>query len=894
MQIINYPLVPRPRERNINDTPVELVGVERLEAFTQHLATADAVAVDTETHDKIMIGKINGAVRVISVATRHLTDTGPAYGCYVLDVRDLPQHLVASAMAAISTPAHGWNVNFDDQVLKLYDAPVAKWREGQYDEAIMWAGMPGRSWWLSLSEAARRYLDYDLDGKGSVQMSYTETVDLSVAQIDYAGRDALVTLYLSEIFAEMLAAQRLERTADLEQGQREFLVEMMANGIPFDRDGWMEYIESRKALLVPIYTSIAKIAASDKEVQSASIDDSKCIVASFADGSLRKLFNPDSDPQLREAFNLHESGPINKRFGRPMDRNDKLDAATLSELELQGSQLAPVVLAYRKISKEVTTYGEKFMRYVSEGRLRSRYKQAQTATGRLAADLPNPQNMPGESKRYTRPHSSRRMVQADYSQAELRCLAEMANEPAMLQPFFDGLDLHDETARQVFGIDLSELKKTDPEAAKKTRTKVKGVNFGIPYGMQAAALSRRLIQQGVLEGATQKQQAEAAREASQIIKKVMASRPKMAAWLEQRDTFVRRFAGNPGPVDWAASFKLLDTFNLFDAPRRSFKKKNRRFPSPMELVELVSPPPNLFDPGWDEQTMQSYAADIDWAFRYDAPVVLRPPVVENGRSFYEPVAFESRTKAGRRRIFAVVMDSGFQRSDDGDGHGGKKSEMFSGIVTAAMLIVATSDKDAACAHRDEWATANNISLPRGTTRCVRKSGESLKNFKVRARRVANEERVACVKAFDGDRRPKKLEFVRHICQTMGSENSSILLSMALNDAIGALGPAFRNHPIQGAVADITAAAFEPLMELKQEYPDLVWVQSVHDSIIGECDESNAKMVAVKLRVIMERAMQELFPNVPSKVDAEVCTDLSDAGVVLEITSEMTEAALQTA
>jgi DNA polymerase I-like protein with 3'-5' exonuclease and polymerase domains len=923
VNIITGPLVPRPRQRNIDSMPVELIGADRLGWFVEHLRQADKVAVDTETfHGTFTQAKAdseraraladwqtaadraaaNGSkppkaptekdqlwidLRVISVATRHVTDGKPVYGCYVLDARNLPKAGVASAMAAIDE-AYGWNVDFDENVLNLYGTPVRRWRDGKLDEAVYWAGMPGRSWWLSLAEAAKRYLDYEVEGKGSTQTSYDEHSELTVDQIEYAGRDALVTLYLAEHFADMLAEADLTYVANLEQDQRPFLVEMMANGIPFDKDAWLEHIDTRRVALDEACVAIAQIVVGDKRVTSAKPNDDKVLVAVFEDGARRDLFNPDSDPQLRQAFNLHDTEAVHSKFGRLFEPTDKVDAATLKELKLQGSRLAPAVLAYRKLAKEVTTYGENFMKFWSDGRIRSRYKQAQTATGRLAADLPNPQNLPGETKRYTLPAKHRRMIAADYSQAELRCLAAMADEPAMLQPFFDGLDLHDETARQVFGVVLSDLKKTDPEAAKKMRTKVKGVNFGIPYGMQANALARRLIADGVLDGSTPEEEAAAVKEARDIIDKVMKSRPLMAAWLEKRDEFVRAFANNPGPVDWDASFKLLETFEQFEQLRRDFKRRNKRYPTARELAELGSPEPTLFDPGWDEETLAAKTADVDWAFRYDAPVVLRPAKIENGRAYHDPVAFESRTQAGRRRIFAVVMNSGYQRNEDDGGNGGKKNDMFSGLVTSAMLVAATSDKPEPCRIRDAWAKSNGVTLPQGTDRFAPFDGEKPAAFKARQRKLANEERTRCAKAFDGDKRHKKTEFVRHVCEQMGHDKAQFLLSRALADTIGALGPAFRNHPIQGAVADITAKAFAELILLKNDFPDLVWAQSVHDSIIGECDEVNAIELAVRLRTIMENAMVELFPTVPSKVDAEVCTDLSEGGIETSITPEIVQ------
>jgi hypothetical protein len=532
------------------------------------------------------------------------------------------------------------------------------------------------------------------------------------------------------------------------------------------------------------------------------------------------------------------------------------------------------VLAYRKLTKQISTYGDNFSKFWSGGRLRPRYKQTQTATGRLASDKPNGQNLVGRLKDFIKALEGRRLIACDYSQAELRGLADMAAEPAMLIPFREGKDLHDETALQVFGVVMSDLKKSDPSAAKKLRTKVKGVNFGIPYGMAGAALARRLTNQGVPT---------TVQEASATIKQIMEARPKMAAWLKERDNFVDSFSKNPGPVDYGASFKLLDLWQRFESKRRSMKKQMRRLPSAAELVEAsISPQLSLFEPEMDPAEREQLIADVDWAFRYDAPVLLRPPVfMADGRAIYEPVAFESRTVSGRRRIFAVVMDSGYQRSDDDTGGGGKKTDMFNGFVTHAALKLATTNKPFGSKVRDEWADKHDLALPRGMNRGPAPTGN--RNADADARRTFdNEERTRVVNLFKGDKRALKTQFVLDMFDALndayGADAVQGFLATATQSAISALGPAFRNHPIQGGVSDIAASAFAKLMLLCDEYPDLIWVQTVHDSIVGECDAANAVEIAIRQRALMEDAMLELFPNVPAKVDADICIHLGEGSI----------------
>jgi DNA polymerase I-like protein with 3'-5' exonuclease and polymerase domains len=117
---------------------------------------------------------------------------------------------------------------------------------------------------------------------------------------------------------------------------------------------------------------------------------------------------------------------------------------------------------------------------------------------------------------------------------------------------------------------------------------------------------------------------------------------------------------------------------------------------------------------------------------------------------------------------------------------------------------------------------------------------------------------------------------------MGDTAAKFLLDMALADSIKKMIGAFRNHPIQGSVADIAELAFSKLMGLTKKYPELLWVQTVHDSISGECSEELAVEICTQQKKLMEEAMEELLPGIPAKVDAEVGTSLDDSDVVAKI------------
>lgn len=164
------------------------------------------------------------------------------------------------------------------------------------------------------------------------------------------------------------------------------------------------------------------------------------------------------------------------------------DAETLEKLR-QAHPLIPAVLDWRKVSKLKSTYVEGLTRAIGpDGRVHSTFHQTVTATGRLSSADPNLQNLPvrredgAEIRRCFTARPGWVLVDADYSQIELRVLAHMADDRAMQEAFASGEDFHAVTASQVFHVSL-------PEVTPKLRSAAKAVNFGIVYGMSAWSLA---------------------------------------------------------------------------------------------------------------------------------------------------------------------------------------------------------------------------------------------------------------------------------------------------------------------------------------------------------------------------------------------------------------------
>ncbi|HXT50757.1 MAG TPA: DNA polymerase I [Thermoanaerobaculia bacterium] len=201
-------------------------------------------------------------------------------------------------------------------------------------------------------------------------------------------------------------------------------------------------------------------------------------------------FNLGSPRQLGEILFEKLAYPIFKRTRKT--KSYSTDVETLQDLAAKGFPLADVVMRHRELSKLKGTYVDAFPQLVDpSGRLHTRYEQAVAATGRISSKDPNLQNIPVRTpvgqqiRRAFIAPQGRALLVADYSQIELRLLAHIAGEEAMLEAFRTGRDIHTATAASVFGI-APEFVSPDQRRAAKT------INFGIIYGMSAFGLAKNL------------------------------------------------------------------------------------------------------------------------------------------------------------------------------------------------------------------------------------------------------------------------------------------------------------------------------------------------------------------------------------------------------------------
>jgi DNA polymerase-1 len=226
-------------------------------------------------------------------------------------------------------------------------------------------------------------------------------------------------------------------------------------------------------------------------------------------------FNIGSPKQLGEV--LFEELELPR--GRKTKTGYSTDARVLQQLAIE-HPIADKIIAYRELTKLKGTYIDGLVDLIREdGRIHSTLNQTTTSTGRLSSDSPNLQNIPIRTELGARIRDAftaspgRKLVVADYSQIELRILAHMTHEPALVESFEKGEDIHTRTAAEIFDVRMESV-------TSELRRRAKMVNFGILYGISGFGLATRL---GNVHPA----------EAERYIKRYLERYPKVTEFIDE-------------------------------------------------------------------------------------------------------------------------------------------------------------------------------------------------------------------------------------------------------------------------------------------------------------------------------------------------------------------------
>ena len=213
---------------------------------------------------------------------------------------------------------------------------------------------------------------------------------------------------------------------------------------------------------------------------SQRIADCETLIFSYSDGK----FNINSTKQLGEL--------LFEKLGLPPVKKTKTGYSTNADVleKLKGKHpIIPAIMDYRMLTKLKSTYADGLIKEIqSDGRIRTTFQNLVTATGRLSSTEPNLQNIPvrtdlgAEIRRMFVPKEGCVLVDADYSQIELRVLAHIADDKTMQEAFVGGVDIHTATAAQVFGVPVGSVTPLQ-------RRHAKAVNFGIVYGISEFSLA---------------------------------------------------------------------------------------------------------------------------------------------------------------------------------------------------------------------------------------------------------------------------------------------------------------------------------------------------------------------------------------------------------------------
>ncbi|MEM1356244.1 MAG: DNA polymerase I [Planctomycetota bacterium] len=210
-------------------------------------------------------------------------------------------------------------------------------------------------------------------------------------------------------------------------------------------------------------------------------------------------FNPDSPKQLGEVLFAQLGFKVIKKTktgystdSEVLEKLCDLDAGDLEAVPEDARPIPGLMIEYRMLTKLVGTYLVALKQAIADdGRVHARFNQTGAATGRLSSSEPNLQNIPIRTevgrdirKAFVADPGSR-LIAADYSQIELRVLAHLSEDEALIKAFKDGQDIHRAVAAQVFGVDPEEV-----DSEQRGRAKV--INFGIIYGITAFGLARRI------------------------------------------------------------------------------------------------------------------------------------------------------------------------------------------------------------------------------------------------------------------------------------------------------------------------------------------------------------------------------------------------------------------
>ncbi|HEX2181923.1 MAG TPA: bifunctional 3'-5' exonuclease/DNA polymerase [Rubrobacteraceae bacterium] len=462
--------------------------VDELPGIADALAGADAVGADVETTD---LSPREGKTRLLQLAVPDETFVIDAFA--VGDLSPLREVLENGPVKALH------NSKFDYQfLLAEHGISVSPIFDTMLAAQLLDGGEYGASY--ALEAVAERYLDEAVD-KSERRADWSG--ELSRAQLEYAARDAAILLPLRERLAEKLQEEELGYISEVEFAAVAAISEMELAGIKLDVARWRELEKTVRERRDRAAEHLESFFPPPEGVLPLE--------------GLGPRLNLNSPKQITDAF---------RTLGIELP-----DTKVWTLLKID-HPAAKALLEYRELQKKLGTYLETYPSFIhpGTGRIHANFLQCRVPTGRLACTNPNIQQIPHEDefRRCFVAEEGNVLVIADYSQIELRILAEVSDDPAFVGAFQRGDDLHRLTAATMYGVPMEEV-------SREQRSDAKRINFGLMYGRGARSLSAQL-------GTDEER-------GRQLIDEYFANYPKVQRFLQRtanravRDRELRTLAG---------------------------------------------------------------------------------------------------------------------------------------------------------------------------------------------------------------------------------------------------------------------------------------------------------------------------------------------------------------
>lgn len=465
-------------QNNISGKYKCIYTINELNSLVKQLQNAPIIAVDTETTS---VSPMNAKLCGISISTE--TDTG----CYI-PIRSpepdkhLDEQTVIQTLRPIlenpNIPKVGHNIKYDLIILRRHgieltgitaDTMVASYlvdsaRNSHSMDALALAFLNYRC--ISITELLGK------PAKGKKPITFDQ-VPLTQA-VDYAAEDADITLKLYHYLHQQLQEMDLCKLFnDVEMPLVSVLADIEFAGITVDPD----ILENQRSALA------TRILQLRKDI----IDTAP------------HPFNPDSPKQLSVVlFNKPDDDPpgLGLKIIKKGKTGPSTDIEVMEKLILEPSVTSPIpawIVDYRQLTKLVNTYLVSLNECINNDtkRVHASFNQTVAATGRLSSSDPNLQNIPVRTdvgrqiRKAFIAAKGHMLITADYSQIELRLLAHLSQDSALINAFKKGEDIHRAVAAEIYGLNPDDV--TDDQ-----RRNAKMVNFGIVYGISAFGLARRL------------------------------------------------------------------------------------------------------------------------------------------------------------------------------------------------------------------------------------------------------------------------------------------------------------------------------------------------------------------------------------------------------------------